>query len=177
MGPRALERDKRRVGEVIRRVGLPHEMTVLVDEDHRQCVMRKHLAGDVRDAGKDGADVEDVRDRPEQLDGALDFVVLLALRRGMPLCQLSIGQPVSEAMGEALQVAQAARGESLRVPGKQRQHACNPIVDLDGDREASLQAAIRPGYHIEQPWLGRLQHGRCHVVGDALGRVVQRSRI
>ena len=61
------------------------------------------------------------------------------------LSQLSIGQPVSEAMGEALRVTQAARGESLRVPGKQRQHACDPIVDLDGDREASLQAAIGPG--------------------------------
>ena len=81
-------------------------MTVLIDEDHRQCVVRQHLPGNFRDARKHRADVEDVRDRTEQLDRALDLGRALTLDSRLTglLGQPLIGEPECEAIGEPLRV-------------------------------------------------------------------------
>jgi hypothetical protein len=63
----------RRIGKINRRRGLPHEMTVAIDEHHRQRVVRQHLLCDFRDARKHHADIENVRDGPEQLGARLDL--------------------------------------------------------------------------------------------------------
>ena len=60
IGPGGLDRDRQGIGEVGRRRCLAHEVTVPIDEDHGQCVVRQHLVGKRRDLRKHRADVEDV---------------------------------------------------------------------------------------------------------------------
>ena len=79
-------------------------MAVLIDEDHRQRVVRQHACGDFRDARKHRADVEDVGDGPEQFDRAFDFGVAGARQRphgrlGEPLvCQPEVLNEVTDVM-------------------------------------------------------------------------------
>ena len=107
-------------------MSLAHEMTVPIDEDHRQRVVRQHRLDNGRDARKHRADVEDVGNGTEQFDGALD------LGRALPLdsCMTRLvgeplmGHPESEVIGEPLRVKQVARRISLRIPRQQSQGAC-----------------------------------------------------
>ena len=97
-------------------------MTVPIGEDHRQRVVRQHLLGNFRDARKHRADVEDVRDGSQQLDGALDLGRALPLVRcitgllGEPL----IGEPECEVIGSSLRDRQVGRRIPLLGPGRTR---------------------------------------------------------
>ena len=68
-----------------------------IDEDHGQRVVRQHPVGNLRDLRKHRADVEDVRDGPEQLDGGFDLGRPLAIDG--PLTSL-LGKPLVRQAGE-----------------------------------------------------------------------------
>ena len=59
LGHRRPGADQRRIREVVRRRRLAHVVAVAIDEDHRQRVVRQHLPGDLGDARKHRADIED----------------------------------------------------------------------------------------------------------------------
>lgn len=120
------------------------DVAARAEEDQRHAIVRHHAAADLRDPREDGADVEHVRERPEQLDRPLEVRGARPLHRcgARRLGQALVRERHRDIARQPLHGTEIARGVRVGATRQERENPDERAVDRDRRRYPGSVAAV-----------------------------------
>ena len=146
---------------------------------HGQEIVRQDLVRDLGDPREHRADVEDTRDRPEQLDRAFDARCVLAVDSGAArgLRKPLMGQADGDVVGQPLDQGEVVRGVSIGTAREQGEDPGHRVIDENRRRHAGPQPSLGPRHRVQNPRHDRILQHAVILAAHELGIAVTRARV